>query len=319
MILPYALRLLSVCLASFFLIHLAVSALARGFASWALRRAENMPARSAAALLLGVRLFPVLFAVGSVVALCLPSFLSFENEKGSEEAGLPFVIAAALGASVWITSLVRALRAGIRSRRCMERCSSQLPGASDAVWLWEGSAPMVGLAGVLRPRVIVSRSVAQALDADQMAAAIRHERAHRDSSDNFKRLLLLLAPETFPGLSLFRNVDRAWARFSEWAADDSAVAEDPRLSLPLAEALVRVARLGVAPQPSPLMSAFVPAGDDISRRVERLLDGSAPAPASPRIVGPRMAAAFVAAPLLAALNVPGVLSGVHGLLERLMH
>jgi hypothetical protein len=319
MILPYTVRLLSVCLASFFLIHLALSALARALAPWALGRAEDMAARSAAALLLSVRLFPGLLAAALVAVLCLPSFLSFENERGAEEAGIPFLIAAALGASIWIASLVRSVRAVIRSRRCIERCSSPGPESPDAVWLWESSAPFVGLAGVLRPRVIMSRSVAQALDSDQMAAALRHERAHQHSSDNFKRLLLLLAPEAFPGLNLFRGVDRAWGRFAEWAADDRAVAEDPRLSLPLAEALVRVARLGVTAQPSPLISAFVPVDDDITRRVDRLLDGPAPAAASPRIVGPRMAAAFVAAPLLAALNAPGVLSGVHGLLERLMH
>ncbi len=67
------------------------------------------------------------------------------------------------------------------------------------------------------------------------------------------------------------GVERAWLRFTEWAADDWAVSQDSACSLSLAEALVRVARLGAAAQASPLMSHFVAASVDISVRVERLL------------------------------------------------
>jgi Zn-dependent protease with chaperone function len=315
--------LLCLCLASFFLIHLVLSMVARALAPLFLRRAERMasyrPAHSAAMLLLGLRLFPAVLALAAVAGLCLPSFLSFENERGSEDAGLPFLAAAILGGSVWAISLARSFRAVLRSRHCAPRRSAFLPAESETVWLWEGAAPFVGLAGVLRPRIVVSRSIERALDAGQLAAALRHERAHRESADNFKRLLLLLAPQAIPGLSLFQAVDRAWARFAEWAADDCAVAQDGACSLPLAEALVRMAKLGAAPQPSPLVSQFLPTGENISARVERLLNSPAPAASPSRGYGRTLAVTTLAAPLVAPLVAPASLAAVHQLLERFMH
>jgi hypothetical protein len=64
-------------------------------------------------------------------------------------------------------------------------------------------------------------------------------------------------------------------RFAEWAADDDAVAGDSVRSLSLAAALVRVARLGPSPRPSPFVTALLDESFDLSARVERLL-GTAP-------------------------------------------
>lgn len=322
MILPYVLRLLFLSLGSFFLIHLALSMFASALAPWAIRRGERIaalrPARSAAMLLLALRLLPAILSLAAVAALCVPSFLSFENERGSEAAGIPFLVIGALGASIWAIPLMRSVRALVRSHRYVPRHSAIMVSRSEKVWLWEGSAPLIGLAGVLRPRVVLSRNVASALAEDQLAAALRHERAHRASADNLKRLLLLLAPETLPGLSLFRSVDRAWARLAEWAADDWAAA-DARSSIALAEALVRVARLGAAPRTSPLVSTFAPASEDISTRVNRLLNGASYAGGHSRIFGSALFAGLFAVPFTVVAFAPGSLSAVHQLLERLMH
>lgn len=321
MILPYALRLLCVCLASFFLLHLTLASLVRSLAipvlEWAEDAGRHDSAR-AADLVLGLRLLPTALTIAILCALCIPSYLSFENERGSEATGILFLAAAALGASIWALSLARTCRALLRSHRCLQREAKTMGDESQPIMLLEGSTPLLGLAGVLRPRVVMSRKVACALDAEQLSVALRHEWAHRTSRDNFKRLLLLLTPEPLPGLELFRSVDRAWARFAEWAADDQAVGRDARRCVSLAEALVRVARLGAAPKISPLVSPFVPDGEDIAARVERLLNPRVPPTRRP-ISGRVLFASLAGAPFAAAAIVPGALGSVHRLLEQFMH
>jgi hypothetical protein len=98
-----------------------------------------------------------------------------------------------------------------------------------------------------------------------------------------------------------------------------AVAQDAGCSVSLAEALVCVARLGAARQASPIVSRFASADDDVSTRVNRLLNGPAPVETRSRRFGPGLAVAAVAGPFVAAIGAPGSLSAVHELLERWMH
>jgi hypothetical protein len=106
---------------------------------------------------------------------------------------------------------------------------------------------------------------------------------------------------------------RAWARYAEWAADDAAAGGDSRRSLALAAALVRVARMEMAP---PMISPF-DGGVDLSERVERLLrmepqTGRRPS-CAPVFVGWAMAAGA-----LAAVLQPATLVSVHKVLEHLI-
>jgi len=187
------------------------------------------------------------------------------------------------------------------------------------LWVVETPAPCLALAGLLRPRLLVSRDVLDALSPQQLTAALQHERAHRDSRDNLKRLLLLLSPGLLPFGAGFGCLDRAWARFTEWAADDRAVAGNPRRSLWLAAALVRVARLQTPPA-IPLASSLLGEPRDLAARVARLLD-QAPArqlperriPAAPVGVWLLLAAGWAAV-----LLHPATLSTAHHLLERLI-
>jgi hypothetical protein len=313
-ILPYAWRLACLCLASFFLVHAALALLARCLAPAVLRAAERMRAPSAARLLLAFRLLPAAIALAAVAGLCVPSYLSLEEEGGVEFVGLGCLAAAVFGAAVWSISWGRSLRAAVRSHRYVRQCRR-----SGSIWIANGTVPFLGIAGILRPKLIVSRLVADSLDRDQLAAAIRHERAHQSSADNLKRLLLLLAPDALPFLPGLSAVERAWLRFTEWAADDWAVEQDPACSLPLAEALVRVARLGAAAHASPLMSHFVAASADISVRVERLLSPAVEtASRKPRRIA--LGGALLALPaVVLPMTQPAILRAVHGLLERLIH
>jgi beta-lactamase regulating signal transducer with metallopeptidase domain len=276
MILPYLARLVCLCLAAFFLMHAALGLAVSALTPQAVRFASRMPPVHGARLLLALRLFPAAFALFVVAGLCTPSYLYLEPKGAPEEMGLACLAAALMGLAVWGQSLARATRAMVRSLRHLRQCREhsreiRLLGERKAAWVIEGAGPCVMLAGVLRPRMVISRGVVAALSAEQLSAVVRHERAHGASRDNLKRLLVLLAPGILPFASGFRNLERAWVKISEWAADDRAAAGKTRRSLSLAAALVRVARLGAAVSAPALATLLMADGADLSERVDRLL------------------------------------------------
>jgi beta-lactamase regulating signal transducer with metallopeptidase domain len=195
-----------------------------------------------------------------------------------------------------------------------------LGSESLPAWVVKGSAPFLVLAGIVHPRLVVSSNVVAALPAEQLAVALRHEHAHRMSRDNFKRLLVLLAPDILPFWRGFDGLERGWSRFTEWAADDQAVAGDSGRSLLLAAALVRVARLGACPQTAPLVISLLADNADLAARVDRLLAGT-PGEADERgLPVPALGAGVAACTcLLFALLQPATLRSVHELLEHLTH
>jgi beta-lactamase regulating signal transducer with metallopeptidase domain len=324
MILPYTLRLLCLCFASFFLIHAAL-----GLAVWtatpgAIRIGESMRPRSGARFLLALRLLPVTLAAFVVSGLCVPSYLWLETNEATERAGLICCAMALLGLFVCASSLARSTRALLLSARQARRYKRE--GRSDRegnplpVTIMNSDTPVLALAGLIRPRVIVSRGVLQTLSREELKAALEHEHAHRKSQDNLKRLVLFLAPEIFPFSRGFTRLNRCWARLVEWAADDEATAGDSRRSLSLAAALVHMARMGAAPTVSPLASSFIGNDQDLAIRVDRLL-GLAPIRENlPRraraLLG--MAVALIAVLAIAVMIRPSTFFSVHHLLEQLL-
>lgn len=323
--LPYLARLACLCLAAFFLVHMALGAAVSALTPWAVRLANRIAPVRAARLLLMLRLFPAGAALFLVVGLCTPSYLWLEPRAESEQMGAACLAAAVLGLTVWGLSLARATRAMARSLRHLHQCrqvsrETRLPGERSAAWLIDGAAPCVMLAGVIRPRLVISRNVVAALSAEQLSAVVRHERAHGRSRDNLKRLLVLLAPDLLPFVHGFRTIERAWARISEWAADDGAVAGKPRRSLSLAAALVRVARLGSTAAAPVLTTSLMADATDLSERVDRLLrPASAVARSAPREpVLSASAGLLLAGALAAVMAQPATLYSAHEFLEFLI-
>jgi len=301
MTLSYAWRLVCLSCAVFFLIHLAVGAAVALGAPAAIRLAERFSPRRAAGFLLWLRLLPAMSAAVVVAAVCVPSYLWLEPNAGVEHVGSACLAAAVLGSAVWIFGGVRAGRAALRSRRLVRL-----------------EQPCLALAGFLRPRLIVSPAVRAVLTAEQFEAALAHERAHWASRDNLKRLLLLLAPGLLPFCPGFGRMERAWRRFTEWAADDSAAAGSARRSLSLAAALVRVARLQTRPVVLPFATSLLGEGPDLAARVTRLLHPAPRRATAERSGLPLGAAAALAAAFGAILLHPATLGAAHRLLERLM-
>lgn len=322
---PYLVRLLCLCLASFFLVHFALGLVIWVFAPVAIRMAERIRPRAAARMLLALRLLPLGFSLFVVTALCVPSYLWLEPEAAVEDVGLGCLVAALLGIAIWGISITRGLRATTGSFRYIRHCQrigrkTSLQGELVPVWIIEGATPFLALAGIVNPRLVASQALVSELSAEQLEAALRHERAHWMSRDNLKRLFILLAPDIFPFLRGFGPLERGWARFTEWAADDSAVAGNPLRSLSLASALVRVARMGAAPQPSPLVTSLVGDGQDLSARVDRLLRIDPPRETSERrtpILGAG-ATLMLAASVIAVVSQPATFHSVHRFLEHLI-
>jgi len=310
----YGFKLWWLSLAAFFLVHFAAAMAMGWLAPVAIRMAGRMRSRAAARFLLTVRFAPLGIAIFVVAALCVPSYLWFEPDV-AEEVGPACLLAAVLCVGIWAISLSRSARAILKSRRWLRQCErtgceTRLAGGPAVIV--DGNA--VALAGLLRPRVIVASEVVRALSPEQLDAALRHERAHWGSRDNFKRLLLLIAPDAFPFFhGGFAGIERAWKKYAEWAADDRAASGDVERSLALAGALVRVARLGAGPQPSPLVTSLI--DGDLSERVERLLRGE-PEGAPDRWTP--VVCALSALALAAVVLRPGALISVYGLLERLI-
>jgi hypothetical protein len=300
MIASYAVRLFCLSLAAFLVIHTAAGIAVALAAPRAIQAALRMRARSAARVLFALRLLPAVLSAVVVAGFCIPSYLWLEPEVGAEEIGRLCVSAALAAAAMWCWALANGAAALARSARFTRACE-------------RSGAPVLMLAGIFRPRLVLSPAVTGALTAEQLDAVLRHEYAHRQSHDNFRRLVLATTPR-LPG---FRDLERAWARMSEWAADDESAAGDPVRSLSLASALVRVARLGRPASSATLAVSFCAEPGDLADRVERLLHPRTYAPSRGR--GHRRVLMLAGFAAVALLTQSSALEAAHRLLEQLAH
>lgn len=324
MSLPYMLRLVCLCFASFFVVHTAMAAAVWAAAPRAMRIGEAMRPRSGARFLLGLRLLPVAFAALVVAGLCVPSYLWLETNESTERVGLACCALALLGALVCAASAIRAVRRVLDSWRGARECRraelARPTADSLPITILASEAPILALTGFVRPRVIVSRLVLDSLSPEELDAAIAHERAHGRARDNLKRMALAFAPEILPFAGAFARLEHSWAKLIEWAADDDATRGNFGRSLSLAAALVRVARMGAAFSTSALISFFVGSDGELSSRIDRLIEGAPAHISFPRRlrIALSIGAAVVGALVLMAMVHPASLASIHEILEQLI-
>jgi Zn-dependent protease with chaperone function len=324
--LSYTWRLLYLCCATFFVLHLALAAVTRLNAGTAMRMAARMKPSSAARFLFFLRISPMALTIFVVLAFCVPSYLCLEPQATGEKVGFICFSMAALGAAIWILSITRVVSAVRGTVRYLHQCERHgrkiaVPGEPSPALLLADKAPVLAVAGVVHPRLVISKRVFHGLTVKQREAALLHERAHRTSRDNIKRFLILLSPDVLPFVRTFRALEHTWAKFTEWAADDQAVEGDSHRALSLASALVAVARMGSRPKLSYLFSSLVHDDHELTERVDRLLRPQ-PNPGKPaEVLVPFLASAGALLSGAVALVVlwPGSLSLVHQALERLVH
>jgi hypothetical protein len=324
--LPYTMRLLCLCWATFFMLHTALAMTARLGTGTAIRVAEHMKPRSASRFLFALRIAPLVLTLFAVLAFCVPSYLWLEPEANGERVGLICLLTALLGIALWVPALVRVTSAVRGTARYIDLCERHghritMPGDASPALLLADKTPVLAVAGVFRPQLVISRRVMHGLSSEQREAALRHERAHCAASDNFKRFLILLAPDVLPFVRTFGRMERAWSKFTEWAADDQATGGDPRRALSLASALVRVAKMGSKPHLGYLSCSLLGGDQELSERVDRLLRPQLnPGKPVRELLSLLTSAGALIASAVAIMTLwPGSLSIVHRALEQLVH
>jgi Zn-dependent protease with chaperone function len=144
--------------------------------------------------------------------------------------------------------------------------------------------PTMTVAGILRPKVLLSAAAESVLTANELRAAMNHEVAHVRRRDNLKKLLLRCV--AFPGMA---GLEAAWLEATEMAADAAAVS-NAREALDLAAALIKLSRLApVEPgsvDPPVLTTALHSPAAALNVRVERLIAWSDQRLESPKRFSP---------------------------------
>lgn len=277
--------LLGACagLAWFLIVSAVASAAVAVAVRWTIARPAGRLAQAGARAWLALRLLPSLAGLLFVVTVFSRAFGRLEPREAAETPGACLLIMAAVSAVLVGRAIVAALagwhRVTLQARGWLAR-SDQLrcTETSIPVHAVRGLQPTVSLAGLFRPHLFVSSDVAAALTPIELDAVVAHERQHRSTRDNLKRLALLAMPDVLRFVGTGAAIEARWLSAVEMEADERAVGRDPARGLALASALVKVARLmPVVAPPAPVCDFYN--GGLLAARVGRLID---PRPAAPR-------------------------------------
>lgn len=175
------------------------------------------------ALIVAVASSAISFAPGSLTSVwqacqrLLPSLDSL--------AWLELVLAGA-GLSAVALGLRSAARQLLATRRYLNElrpatASVIVDGTSCAVI--EGGEPQAFCAGLLRPRVYLSRGALASLTADELRAVVAHERHHRRRRDPLRLLVMRALADGLFFLPALKRMSSRYASLVELAADEAAV------------------------------------------------------------------------------------------------
>jgi len=266
------------------------------------------------AVWLAAPLLPSAGAALFVAAVFIPAYVLFEPRDTGEGFDATITACAAIAVALTIVGGSRGLAGWLRVRRhtreWMAHAAPALVGGRE-VLVADTATPFLALVGVVRPRLLVTRGLVDALTPEELEASMAHEVGHSRAWDNLKRLAMCASPDLLPP-SAARRLERRWAAAAEHAADGHARGAGMRCAL--ASALVKVARLTpVAPPTLDPISTLI-GGGEIAVRVRRLLDDRRPPRASRARV---WMYAGVAASAGASAYLP-LLHAVHGATEILV-
>jgi Zn-dependent protease with chaperone function len=218
----------------------------------------------------------------------------YATPGGATVAGAGLTLAGAVLARTLLTALLHLRAAGRQALRHAQTAHLvAVPAPGLGAVLVDHPAPHAYCVAGRHPTVVLTTGAVQALDPDQLAAVLAHERAHLAGRHHALLALARIGRQVLPFLPLLRDADTQVTRLVELHADDAARrASGPG---PLATALVLLA---TAASPAPALAA---AATDTLQRIRRLLDPAQPLGRGRRRLLGATAATFALAPVLLAL------------------
>jgi Zn-dependent protease with chaperone function len=150
-----------------------------------------------------------------------------------------------------------------------------------------------------RQLVVLTTGALAALDEDQLAAVLAHERAHLRGRHDLVLTASAALLRAFPPVPAFRNAHRELTRLVEMLADDVAARRNDRLTI--ATALVRLA------EASAPVAALGAGGSTSLARVRRLVAPAHPLGATRSVLTALATAALLATPV-AVVTAPAVVA-----------
>ncbi|HMG64870.1 MAG TPA: M56 family metallopeptidase, partial [Streptosporangiaceae bacterium] len=225
---------------------------------------------------------------------------TYDTPGGATVAGLGLTVAGAVAARTVVTAL-----AHLRGTRRLALAHAQTarfvgrPEPGLGATLIDHRQPAAYCVAGRHPTVILTTGALEALNGDQLAAVLAHERAHLAFRHHLLKDLARIGRQVLPFVPLMRDTDTQVARLVELHADDMA-----RRSCapgPLATALVILAT-GASPEP-----ALAAAATDAVQRIHRLLGPAEPLSRARRQLLGAAVAAIALTPVVLAL-VPAVVA-----------
>jgi len=225
---------------------------------------------------------------------------TYATPGGAMVAGLGLTLAGAVVARTALSAMTHLRAAG---RQALQHAqTARLVGRPEpalGATLIDHPQPAAYCVAGRHPTVVLTTGAVQALDADQLAAVLAHERAHLTGRHHRLIAMARIGRQVLPFVPLMRDADAQVARLAEMHADDAATRTcEPA---PLATALVILAA-GASPAP-----ALAAAATDAVQRIQRMLGPAEPLGRTRRRLLRTTAAALALAPVLLAL-APAVLA-----------
>lgn len=277
------------------------------------------PAAERRALELAATL-PAVFGIAAVTVLVAQSLIGADHcllhhhhahlclLHGSPWLGRSWAVTLVTGAAVLGCARYTMLAVTMVRRR---RSIARLRAASsrvDGIWWIDSPHAVCFVAGPRRPEIYVSTGTWDALDDDERAAMLAHERAHVRHGDIGRRILIDVCSSLAAPLAA--RLRCLWDSATERLCDARAAA-DVGSSESVASAMVKVSRLGVQARISP--AGFTPQASALADRVDAVLSDPPTGDRAARVLLTSVACAALGVIVMAAFHA----QALHNAIEQL--